>query len=355
MRWRKTDRPGPHFGHHCGVSRCYSRWPLEQSDRDSPGIVSDTDPFDRTNTPAASSARCLASGDLSRAGALLLLVLGINAAAWADTNATRDASVVRGEYLLRAGGCVSCHTADGDDAVPLAGGRALETPFGTFYTPNITPDEETGIGAWSDEEFLNAFWEGVGPSGRYYFPAFPFPAYTGISREDLLAIKAYLFSLPPVRSDNQPHELDWYVDTRLAAAAWQLVFFDAERFEPQPGRGSDWNRGAYLVRHLGHCGECHSPRNRFGATLAHQEMAGGTGPGGKEVPNITPHREGGIGRWTRADLELFLELGMMPDGDFAGGSMTAVIDDNTSQLTPEDRAAIATYLESLPPLPDYSP
>jgi mono/diheme cytochrome c family protein len=176
-----------------------------------------------------------------------------------------------------------------------------------------------------------------------------------MTREDLLAIKAYLFSLPPVRRKNEPHRLRWYLDSRFAAAAWQLLFFDARRFEPEPDRSGEWNRGAYLVRHLGHCGECHTPRSRFGATLAGQEMAGGLGPGGKRVPNITPQRDDGIGGWEKLDLELFLELGMMPDGDFAGGSMTAVIDDNTSQLTPEDRAAMATYLLSLPPLPAWSP
>lgn len=273
----------------------------------------------------------------------------------ASADEARDPAIVRGEYLVRAGGCITCHTAKEAGAVTLSGGRALETPFGKFYSPNITPDEQTGIGAWSDEEFLDAFWEGVGPGGRYYFPVFPFPSYTGVTREDLLAIKAYLFSLEPARKKVPDHELPWYLDTRLAAAAWQLLFFDSERFETDPNQAGDWNRGAYLTRHLGHCGECHTPRNRFGASITSQEMAGGEGSEGKSVPNITPHRDDGIGRWNADDMALFLELGMMPDGDFAGGSMSAVIDDNTSQLTPEDRAAINTYLESLPPLPDYSP
>lgn len=290
-----------------------------------------------------------------RTALVALLLVCASSLGRAETDAPRDAAIVRGEYLVRAGGCISCHTAKDKGAVPLAGGHELTTPFGTFYSPNITPDRITGIGAWTDEEFLSAFWEGVGPDGRYYFPAFPFTSYTGITREDLLAIKAYLFSLEPVRKENIPHELPWYVDTRLAAAAWQLLFFDSERFESNPDRDGTWNRGAYLVRHLGHCGECHSPRNRFGATLADQEMAGGLGADGKTVPNITPHGADGIGRWSPGDLALFLELGMMPDGDFAGGSMSAVIDDNTGQLTPEDRAAIGTYLESLPPLPDPDP
>jgi mono/diheme cytochrome c family protein len=284
--------------------------------------------------------------------AALLITTG-TPAVWAQKS--RDAAIVRGEYLVRAGGCITCHTATGKAAVPLAGGRALESPFGTFYSPNITPDTETGIGEWTDEEFLDAFWEGVGPGGRYYFPAFPYTSYTGITEEDLLAIKAYLFSLNPVNNQEPEHELPWYLNTRLAAAAWQLLFLDSERFEPDPAMDGEWNRGAYLVRHLGHCGECHTPRNRFGARIAGQEMAGARSGDGKKNPNITPHEPDGIGSWSPEDMALFLELGMMPDGDFAGGSMSAVIDDNTGQLTPEDRAAIGTYLESLPPLPDFTP
>ncbi|RMF98557.1 MAG: cytochrome C [Gammaproteobacteria bacterium] len=263
--------------------------------------------------------------------------------------------IQRGAYLVHAGGCISCHTAETDDAVPLAGGRALESPFGTFYAPNITPDRETGIGGWTDEEFLTAFWEGVGPGGKYYYPAFPYPSYTGITRADLLAIKAYLFSLEPVRQPNREHELPWYLDTRLAAAAWQLLKFDAGRFTGDPELDEEWNRGAYLVRHLGHCGECHTPRDALGGLIRDRELAGAVGPDGKRIPNITPHPEDGIGSWDRQEIELFLELGMLPDGDFVGGAMAEVIDDNTSQLTPGDRRAIARYLLSLPALPDAEP
>ena len=149
--------------------------------------------------------------------------------------------------------------------------------------------------------------------------------------------------------DSQPDQ------TLKFAAAWQLLFFDSARFEGDENRDAVWNRGAYLVRHLGHCGECHTPRNGFGALIADEEMAGGVGAAGKEVPNISPHREDGIGNWSQDELEFFLELGMMPNGDFAGGSMTAVIDENTAGLTPEDRAAMAVYLRSLPPLENYEP
>ena len=260
----------------------------------------------------------------------------------------QDDIVERGRYLTWAGGCISCHTADADDAIPLAGGRAMESPFGTFYSPNITPDVQTGIGDWSDDDFVNAFWEGVSPDGEHYFPSFPYTSYTGANRDDLLAIKAYLFSLDPVTNESPEHDLAWYMSTRLAAGTWKALNFEAARFVPDPEKDEQWNRGAYLVRHLGHCGECHTPRSATGVLEADMEMAGSEF-GGENVPNITPHRGDGIGRWSASDIEYFLDIGMLPDGDFTGSSMVDVIEDNTSKLTREDRLAIAGYLKSLPP------
>ena len=257
--------------------------------------------------------------------------------------------VEQGRYMTHAGGCISCHTADSEGAVPLAGGRAMETPFGTFYSPNITPDRETGIGGWTDDEFVNAFWEGVSPDGEHYFPSFPYTSYTGASREDLLAIKTYLDSLEPVRQQAPDHDLAWYMGTRLAAGGWKALNFESKRFEPDPSKDAQWNRGAYLVRHLGHCGECHTARGSTGAFQDDVELAGAV-LGDEKVPNITPHRTDGIGRWSASDIEYFLDIGMLPDGDFTGSSMVAVIEDNTSKLTREDRLAIAAYLRSLPAL-----
>jgi len=266
------------------------------------------------------------------------------------TGASDQALLEKGKYLVFAGGCISCHTEDAKGAVPLAGGYALGTPFGTFYAPNITPDEETGIGAWTDDDFVRALQEGIGPDGGAYFPAFPYTAYTGISREDLLAIKAYLFSLDPVSKRVPPHDLPIYLSSRLAARAWQLLYFEPGRFKPDAARNETWNRGAYLVRHLGHCGECHTPRSRLGALLDDRELSGNPdGPEGESIPGITADKLDGIGGWSVRDIEYFLDIGMLPDGDFAGGSMARVIDDNTSHLTPEDRRAIATYLASLIP------
>ena len=276
----------------------------------------------------------------------------------AATGQANDAQSLleRGEYLLHAGGCITCHTAEEDDAERLAGGHAFDTEFGTFYSPNITPDVDTGIGAWTDQEFLDALHEGRRPGGGYYFPVFPYTAYTGMTRDDALALKAYLFSLEPVSRENRPHDLKWYIGTGPQAGIWRSLFFEAGRFVPDPAQSAEWNRGAYLVRHLGHCGECHSPRGRLGAVRSDRELAGNpTGPDGKKVPNITPDEEAGIGAWSTDEIVLFLQIGILPDGDFTGGSMSPVIDDNTSLLTEEDQLAIAAYLQSLPALGPENP
>ena len=285
---------------------------------------------------------------MSKAALTAWLVTFFTVPAHAD-----DALLERGRYLIHAGGCITCHTEDAANAVPLAGGYALKSPFGTFYSPNITPHPDSGIGAWTDDDFVRAFHEGESPEGHSYFPSFPFTSYTGASREDLLAMKAYLFSLEPVDKSNREHELAWYMSTRVAAKAWKLANFESGRFEADSTRSDRWNRGAYLVRHLGHCGECHTPRTGRGVTIQTEEMAGVASTDELDgVPNITPHREDGIGRWSASDIQFFLEVGMLPDGDFTGGSMSGVISDNTSELTPEDRLAIAEYLLSLPALPD---
>lgn len=262
----------------------------------------------------------------------------------------QDTLIERGEYLLHAAGCVSCHTEDEDDAVPLAGGRALETPFGVFYSPNITPDRETGIGTWTDQDFLNALWDGVSPDNEHYYPAFPYTSYTGMAKSDVLAVKTYLFSLEPVRRENRENDLPWYMFTRLAPGAWKLMYFDSKRFEPDPDRSDEWNRGAYLVRHLGHCGECHTPRNALGKPLLERELSGTSeGPDGDKTPDITPNKQAGIGEWSSDEIEFFLQIGMEPGGDFVGGKMSEVIDDNTGKLTDDDRHAIAVYLKSVKP------
>jgi len=254
-----------------------------------------------------------------------------------------------GRYLFHAALCGVCHTAEGGKF--LAGGRPLHTPFGTFYTPNITPDPDHGIGRWKDGDFLRALREGVSPGGDHYYPAFPYTAYTRLRREDVLAIKAYLDSVDPVPQPNRPHDLVWYADFRWPLGLWKWLYFEPGEFVPQADRDAQWNRGAYLAQAASHCAECHSPRNLLGALRRDRLYAGAAdGPEGESTPNITPDKSG-IGDWTPSMLGFYLETGMTPEGDFAGSLMADVIDQGTSKLTPEDRSAIATYILALPPLP----
>jgi mono/diheme cytochrome c family protein len=256
-----------------------------------------------------------------------------------------------GEYLFRAAGCAACHTDVDNDGPLLAGGRALSTPFGTFYSPNITPDPVHGIGNWSDDDFVRALREGVAPDGSHYYPSFPYTSYTRMRREDMLAIKEYLFSLAPVARPNRPHELPWYISFRPLLWFWKRMYFDAGEFEPLADHPATWNRGAYLVLALGHCAECHSPRNYLGAIDAGMQFAGARhGPGGKPVPNITPDVPTGIGDWPRGDLAYFLMTGALPDGDYTGGEMAEVIDEGLSRLDRSDLDAMAEYLRSLAPV-----
>jgi mono/diheme cytochrome c family protein len=233
----------------------------------------------------------------------------------------------------------------------MAGGRALPTPFGTFYAPNITPDESTGIGNWSVDDVVRALREGRRPDGQPYYPAFPYPAYTGLTESDARAIGAWLLAQTPVTQAVPDHDLPWYLQSRWVMLVWNFLNFTPGTFTPDPARDDTWNRGAYLVRHLGHCGECHTPRNLLGGLDRAREFAGTSdGPEGAVVPNITPNADDGIGLWSVDELAMFFEIGMTPDGDFAGASMGAVINDNTSRLTPADRAAITTYLQAVPTL-----
>ncbi len=256
----------------------------------------------------------------------------------------------QGAYLLRAGGCVSCHTEDRDDAPFLAGGRAIESPFGTFYGSNITPDPETGIGGWTEEDFVRALRHGRSPAGDHYYPVFPYTAFTRMRREDISALWAYLQTVEPVHQPAPAHELAWYVRFRPALRIWKLLHFRSTEFEPRPEASEAWNRGAYLSQALAHCAECHTPRTRTGGLDPHLRYAGARMPGGGVAPNITPDRETGIGRWRGAHLVRYLDFGMDPAGDFAGGAMADVIQEGTSHLSDADRRALAVYLLALDPI-----
>ena len=263
----------------------------------------------------------------------------------------QSGDAARGEYVLATAGCVACHTVPKDGAF-LAGGRELKTDFGSFFTPNITPDPETGIGNWSEEDFVRAMREGKAPDGRRYYPTFPYTSYTRMTRQDIVDLKAYLDSVPAVRNPVPDHDLPFPFGIRASMIGWQLMFFNDDPFVPDPDRTDSWNRGAYLVNGPGHCGECHTPRNFLGVVDSNRPLAGNSnGPEGDAVPNITPG-PGGIGDWTEDDIVSFLEIGITPESDFAGGAMTDVIEESTSKLTADDLKAIATYLASLPPIAD---
>ena len=267
-----------------------------------------------------------------------------------------EAEVARGEYVFHAAGCVSCHTDAAGGGLALAGGRALKTPFGVFRTPNITPDVQTGIGGWSDADFLRALRQGTRPDGSHYFPAFPYTSYTRMTEGDILALKAYLFSRPAVSRRNQAHDLDPPFGWRFLLGAWKLLFFDQGAFAPEPERSAEWNRGAYLVIALGHCGECHTARNVMGARRTAKALAGNaTGPDGRSVPNITPHKETGIGDWSEADIVMLLKTGLRPNFDNVQGAMAEVIDDGLKHLSDDDLRAIAVYLRALEPIENKGP
>ncbi len=262
-----------------------------------------------------------------------------------------EGNAARGEIVFRAGNCTSCHTDLKNKGPLLAGGRALATPFGVFHGPNITPDPTHGIGRWTDADFIRAMRQGVSPRGESYFPVFPYPAFTGLSEQDLLDLKAYIFTLPSVAKANKPHEVPFPFNLRLGATAWKWLYFREGPLRGDPSRDAAWNRGRYLVEAAGHCAECHTQRDRLGGLTREAWMAGSTaGAEGKPAPNITPDRETGLGGWSAADLAYFLANGTLPDGDVAGGLMAEVIEHGTGRLSAEDRRAMAAYLGSLPPI-----
>lgn len=274
-------------------------------------------------------------------------LVGLLLAAAGSVLAQGDAK--RGEYLANAGGCVGCHTEEKKDAVRFAGGRALHTPFGTFYGPNITPHPEAGIGRWSEADFVRAMRQGVRPDGANYFPAFPYPSYTKVSDADLRDLWAYLRSLAPSPQASRPHELGFLYRWRFPVSAWKWLYFTPGPFAADPKASTAVNRGAYLVQALGHCGECHTPRDALGGPKRDRPLAGGKGPEGKNVPNLTPTRLKGS---SDKDLKDLLTTGLKPDGDVPAKAMAEVIENTTSKLSPEDLAAVIAYLRSLPPLPE---
>ena len=270
----------------------------------------------------------------------------------ADALPVYTPDLVNGKTMFHAGGCNSCHAIpDEDDRTKLGGGMELKSPYGSFYAPNISPDPRDGIGSWGEAEFVTAMWKGTSPGGRHYYPAFPYSSYQHMKLADVRDLFAYLKTLPPVQGKPRRHDLRFPYNMRRLVGGWKLLYLDGKPFTPDPNQPAEWNRGAYLVNAPGHCAECHSPRNALGAVVESQRFAGGPNPDGEGwMPNIT---QAGIGDYSVSDIEEVLTTGDTPE-DSVGGSMVAVVR-NTSQLSKQDRAAMAIYIKSLPPVEGPKP
>ena len=257
-----------------------------------------------------------------------------------------QAQIERGAYLARAGNCIACHTARG--GVAYAGGLGVRTPFGTVYSTNLTPDAKTGIGTWTSAHFWRALHNGRSKDGRLLYPAFPYPEYTLVTREDADAVFAFLTSLPPVNQPQRVHELRFPYNSQAALAVWRALFFAPLAFERDNAQSADWNRGAYLVRGLGHCVACHSPRNVFGATSDKLELSGGLIPmQGWYAPSLTSAREAGVADWSTQDISDLLRKGVSARGS-AMGPMAEVVFRSTQYLSEDDVRAMAVFLKALP-------
>ena len=256
--------------------------------------------------------------------------------------------IERGEYLAKAADCMVCHTKPGEKE--YTGGLGFKLPFGTLYSTNITADKETGIGHYSDQDFLNAVQRGKRRDGAMLYPAMPYTSYTYMSDEDVLAVKAYLFSLPPVRAAAPENTLSFPFNQRWAMLFWSALFNPDTRFTPDTSKSPEWNRGAYLVEALAHCGECHTPRNLAFALDNRNKFAGAVTAGWRAF-NISSDKSTGIGGWKDEDLAAYLSSGHAAGHGAASGPMGEAVDHSLSQLAPEDIRAIVAYLRSVPPTP----
>lgn len=268
--------------------------------------------------------------------------------------AAEEPSVERGAYLSIAADCAGCHTGDEDEAPEYAGGRGIESPFGAIYAPNITPDPETGIGDWAYEDFEAALRQGVGKGGDYLYPAMPYVSYTKMTDRDVRDLWAYFQTVEPVRQEIPENTVPFPYNVNLGLAGWQAMFFEAGRFEEDPEKDEVWNRGAYLVEALGHCGSCHTPRNFGYAQDGEQELAGSKIQHWY-APNIGGGRFSTIKDWSNEDLEAYLKTGKRNDDNFVAGPMAEVIEMSLSKLEDADIEAIAVYLKDSPPMEPGSP
>jgi len=292
---------------------------------------------------------------LALAGAGLFYVLTIPKPAVTGTLPARTANLANGEIMFNAGGCASCHaTPKQEDTRRLGGGLALNTAFGRFHVPNLSSDTTHGIGAWSEEAFVNAMLRGVGRQGEHLYPAFPYTSYQRMNLDDVRDLFAFLRTLPAETNPNRRHELPFPFNVRRGLGLWKLIYLDGRMFVPDPSRNAHLNRGAYLVEGPSHCAECHSERDLLGGIIPERRFAGGPHPEGKGwIPNITPSSTG-IATWSEKDIAYLLETGTTPDYDSVGSSMADVVV-NTGKLPAQDREAMAAYLKTLPPRAGKAP
>ncbi len=281
------------------------------------------------------------------AGTLLAPILSAALLAAPSARAADAAAVTRGEFLFRAADCAGCHASQ-DNPTALAGGLGLDTPFGTFRAPNITPDPRYGIGKWSTDDFRTALRHGRDRDGKWLFPVFPYTSFTNMSDADMSDLYAYLMSRTAMAQPNLPHQVQTPFGWRFLLVFWRILFFREGPLPNEPKQSSEWNRGNYLVHAVAHCEECHTPRNALGAVKTSHPFSGNVGgPDGQNAPNITPDNDTGIGRWSTADIARLLKTGMTPESDQVGSGMKSVVR-GTSHLTDADRLAIAVYLKSVP-------
>jgi mono/diheme cytochrome c family protein len=274
---------------------------------------------------------------------LLLLAATLCVAGAAGAQQT---TIQRGEYLARAGDCVSCHTANG--GAPYAGGLRLDTPFGYMLTPNITPDPDTGIGRWSSADFRRALHDGVNRRNQDMYPTMPYDFYTKVTRADVDAIYAYLRTIKPVRNSVDVNHLDFPFDQRWTMAGWRELYFSEGTFKPDPNKTAAWNRGGYLVEGLGHCSDCHSPRNLLGGIEKSRDFTGAVIDGWFAL-DLTSDIATGLGGWTVDEIATYLKTGVARQKTTTLGPMAEVIRNSLSYLTDADLQAMAEYLKSIPP------
>jgi len=279
-------------------------------------------------------------------GAALAWVLTEPKTITADSLTGLEPDVAQGALVFAAAGCASCHSADGaqgDDKLVLSGGKAFVSPFGTFHAPNISSDAAQGIGGWSAVDLANAVQHGTSPEGQHYYPAFPYTSYARMTAQDLVSLHAYLQTLPASQTPSTPHDVGFPFNIRRSLGGWKLLF-SGKGWMLTGDLTPEQERGRYLAEALGHCGECHTPRNGLGGVIASEWLAGAPNPSGKGViPNITP----GKLTWNVTDIAYYLETGFTPEFDSVGGSMTAVVE-NFAKLPSDDRKAVAAYLKAVP-------